>query len=172
MALATKWDLFRFKMLTGWSCPGNLLPRDRDFDKSFKLSKLGHGKVRQLGSYIKEVHFPATGRGGFIYTFVKPRVRRWWEGASGWLTGNWAISEEHTRTHICCKSDLQIVVFRGKEVVSAGKEVERWVKAEQNNQPRTRVNCFQIICGIKEAGGVTMRVRLFSACVLFSQPGC
>lgn len=32
----SKWDLFLFKMLTG--CPswlGNLLPRDRNFDKSF-----------------------------------------------------------------------------------------------------------------------------------------
>lgn len=46
------------------------------------------------------------------------------------------------------------------------------MKAEQNNQPGMRVNCFQIMCGIKEAGGVKMRVRLLSVCVLFSQPDC
>lgn len=66
----SKWDPFLFKMLTGRSCLSNLLPRDGNFDKSFKLSKLGRGKVQQLGSYIKKVHSSAAGRAGFICAFV------------------------------------------------------------------------------------------------------
>lgn len=46
------------------------------------------------------------------------------------------------------------------------------MKAEKNNQPRTRVNCFQIICGIKEAGEIRVRARLFLCVLLFSQPDC
>lgn len=78
------------------------MPRDGNFDKSFKLSKLGRGKVQQLGSYIKKVHSSATGHAGFICAFVlaggfKALLAG---GAGGRRTGNWASTVEHTRTHL------------------------------------------------------------------------
>lgn len=84
-------------MLTGWpSWQSNLLPRDRNFDKSF--STLSCGKVQQLGSYIKKVYFSALGVQDLCVLLSE------WAGSKPYVgeldIDTWGISQIWWNTHI------------------------------------------------------------------------